>query len=62
MLTVSFQRKIYDAYNKGRTLTNGNYEYCIRYNPMAATHTWIVRRFFADKEWVWVQPLDESIY
>ena len=62
MLSLTFQRRVYNAHKKGKTYPSGNYEYSIEYNPLAATHTWIIRRRHLIREnWKFFQPLDESI-
>lgn len=67
MLSIEFQRRIYNAYkaNRENTVQHGQYEYAIATNSCCTIHTWIVRRKRIKEpggEWHWFMPLDLSIY
>ena len=55
------QERIYADFKAKRLTKIGRHIYSIQYNPIAAVHTWIVRKDSEDSEWIWVQPLDPEI-
>ena len=60
MLSVDFQRKVYEAYKQGKTIRHREYEYTIAYNACATIHTWIIRRKCGG-EYHWLQPLESEV-
>lgn len=61
MLSLKFQKRIYDAHREHKIVRHGNYEYCIGYNACASIHTWIIRSVAYKDDWHWLQPLDKEM-
>lgn len=61
MLSINFQKRVFEAHKKQESIKRGKYSYLIGYNPAAAVHTWICRHNMETKIIEWMQPLDESI-
>lgn len=62
MLSKITQRKIFRAYKEGKIFRGNYYDYSIAYNPMALTHTWIVRTPKDRIDWHMYMPLAKEIH
>lgn len=54
-------RRIYDNYKAGKITRLNKYDYYIQYNPVALSHTWIIRRPKGGGEWLFHEPLAKGI-
>lgn len=61
ILPKKTQKQILNAHKVGKTFVSQWYEYGIEYNPLAETHTWIIRKKRTGGEWEWLQPVDKNI-
>lgn len=61
-MTTNFISRIYKDYHNGKEYTSGvKYLYSIQYNPIAAIHTWIIRKPKIGGEWSFLRPVPTNM-